>query len=122
MELNNYLNITHIECVENYDRNNFAQLLQSNSLTEQDKKTLNSINRKSTLKGNKVSYKLSPICFNNKLGRFYPTDGTKSIGRIWNEIRRPLLCNMYWDLDMQNCHYHIILWYANKFNLDCEYI
>lgn len=123
MTIDKYLKIDTIECYEDYDRQMINKILATNNLDKNIEKTLKLINRNTTIKkGNKVIYRLNITCLNNKLGRFYPSDKTSSIGRIWNEIRSALCSKKYWDLDMVNCHYYICKWYAKKNGIDCDFI
>lgn len=123
MTIEDYIKIDYVECFEDYDRDMLLKILSTGNLDKSIEKTLKIISKNTTIKkGNKVKYELNVVCKNNRFGRFYPVQNTASIGRIWNEIRSALMVSKYWDLDMVNCHYYIIKWYANKNDLDYDYI
>lgn len=123
MTIEDYLKIDYVDCCEEYDRNVLTNILASDNIDQTIKKILKRVNKNSMIStGNKVNYQLSGICKNNRLGRFYPSENQISIGRLKSIYRGTLFNKFYWDIDIANCHYMIINWYASQNKLDNTYI
>lgn len=52
-------------------------------------------------------------------GRVYPI-GAKSLGSIRREVRHFLCKDIYWDIDIINCHFTIACGLCKKYNLSCN--
>lgn len=111
----------HVVKVELHDVEMMSALLRdTNSFTKQDLSRLALYKRSRTF-GNKVQvvYNYGKGCEKEMLGRFYTKDGLQGFP---TDIRNPLLEKYYWDIDMENCHYHLVHKIADDMGMKTEAI
>lgn len=113
---------------EMYDPNVMEALLRDTaSFSKRDLLRLSLYKRSAKIHGNKseVVYHYGKGCEEDKLGRLYVKNGN-GLQAFPFDMRNPLLEKHYWDIDMANCHYHLLAKLADNWGLKtdaiCHYI
>jgi hypothetical protein len=107
---------------EKYDENMLKPMLSDKSFYNKDIKRLNCYNKARRTAGEMlVNYCFALGCEEKRLGRVYPENDI-GMGSYRHDIRNPCIAKHYWDIDMENAHYCIALYYAKMYNLKHEKI
>lgn len=113
----------HIVKTELYDPDMMEYITKDHtSFSKSMLKTLSNYRNKRSF-GNQVEvvYHYGKDCEENKIGRLYVKNniGLQSFPR---DIRNSLIEKFYWDIDMENCHYNLMVKMASDWNIPVENI
>ena len=113
----------HIVKSELYDANVIDCLLRDTASFSKRDLTRLSLYKKGRKHGNKVEvvYHYGKGCEKDRLGRLYVKNG-QGLQAFPFDMRNPLLEKHYWDIDMENCHYHLLAKLADSWGLKTEAI
>jgi hypothetical protein len=107
---------------EVFDIDMMEKLLNDPRFSKADIQRLRSYKKNRTY-GNvvEVVYNFGKGCDVNELGRLY-AKGNTSLQSFPREIRNPLIAKHYWDIDMENCHFSLLLKIGNDWNIKIDNI
>lgn len=114
----------HIVKTELYDANVMDALLRdTESFSKRDLTRLSMYKRACKLHGNKqrVIYDFGKGYEKDQLGRLYVKEG-QGLQAFPFDMRNPLLEKHYWDIDMENAHYHLLWKLADSWGLKTDAI
>jgi len=120
MEINNF--DLHIVKDELYDPDIMEAILRdAESYPKSELQKLRNY-KKSRVQGNcvKVIYNFGKGCEKNQLGRLYA--GSKGLQAFPHDIRDPLLERFYWNIDLMNCHFFIMIKLGREWNVNVDNI
>ena len=107
---------------EMFDIDMMEKLLCDQRFSKSDIQRLRTY-KKNRIFGNvvEVVYNFGKGCEENELGRLYAKNniGLQSFPR---ELRNPLLAKHYWDIDMENCHFCLLVKIGNDWNIKVDNI
>lgn len=122
MDMFAFTPITHINKTERFCEETMLQILVDESIPSDNRKALSTYYRRRTNVGRtNVEYTLGKAGADANLGRLYATNH-QGLQSFRFEIRHPLLCKFYWDVDIENCHYNIALKLAEELGVVHIYI
>ena len=109
-----------MKCQELFDENMLKMMMNDDRISIADRKKLKSYQTGRIAPGKKnIVYTLSKGCSDDKLGRLYAGDGLQNFR---GDLRSALIQKYYWDIDMENCSYRILLKMAEDLHLSPEAI
>jgi hypothetical protein len=99
---------------ELFNEDHCKAILLDESFARADRNRLTQYNKHRTSGGTlSVTYNFATGCAEHRLGRIFPADGIGLAGFRF-DIRNPLAEKFYWDIDIENAHYNIAVWYAEQ--------
>jgi len=102
---------------ELFDEDNCKAILLDEMFARADRSRLTQYNKHRTSGGTlSATYNFAVGCAEHRLGRIFVADGIGLSGFRF-DIRNPLSKKFYWDLDIENAHYNVAVWYATQFGL-----
>jgi hypothetical protein len=107
----------HIVKTELFDADVMEALSRDTSFSKSDKAKLSAYKR-GRKHGNQVEvvYYFAKGCEENRLGRLYVRNNS-GLQAYPFDIRNPLLEKHYWDIDMENCHYHLLQYLGEQWGI-----
>jgi hypothetical protein len=113
----------HIVKTELYDANVMDALVRDTKSFSKRDLTRLSMYKKGRLHGNNVEvvYHYAKGCEKERLGRLYVRNG-QGLQAFPFDMRNPLLEKNYWDIDMENAHYHLLWKLADSWGLKTDAI
>jgi hypothetical protein len=102
---------------EIFNEDHCKAILLDELFSRADRSRLTQYNKHRTTGGTlSVTYNYANGCAEHSLGRIFPADGLGLTGFRF-DIRNPLADKFYWDIDMENAHYNIAVWYAEQIGM-----
>jgi hypothetical protein len=102
---------------ELFDEDHCKAILLDELFARADRNRLTQYNKHRTTGGTlSATYNYAVGCAEHRLGRIFPADGIGLAGFRF-DMRNPLAEKFYWDIDIENAHYNIAVWYAKQNNM-----
>ena len=107
---------------EEFDEDIMKKLLIDDKFSKSDLQRLSAYAKQRRTGGTvMVKYQLASNVSIHGLGRLYPQDGI-GLQTYANVIRNPLTSEKYWDIDIENCHYHIACKYCAQYDIPYQHM
>lgn len=102
---------------ELFDENHCKSILIDDMFARADRNRLTGYNKHRTSGGTlSATYNYATGCAEHRLGRVFPADGL-GLSAFRFDMRNPLADKFYWDVDVENAHYNIAVWYADQIGM-----